>query len=193
MTVDDAIFGELDLSMFTAYFGEPLAGIIGYDLLARCVAEIDTTEGRIALYDPGSYELPDGRWQELFIGHGHPHVRATFEGNRDGIFRLDTGNPGALLVHAPTVMEFSLLEGRKTRPVPLGGAGGSKPAQLGTLQWFELGEERFENARAIFSQADTGSMTSRWTAGTIGTELMRPFNMVFDCPRKRIAFLKLRP
>lgn len=190
MTVKDLLFGELDLSFLMGMFSKPIAGIIGYDILARCVAEVDTVEGRVALYDPNTYTLASGKWQELLINHGHPHVRAKFEGDREGVFRVDTGNPGALMVHAPAVEKYRLLDNRETASCKIGGAGGFSPGRSGSLEWFELAGHRAMNPPALFSLADTGSMTSQWVAGTIGMDLMRPFRIVLDCPHKRIAFVK---
>jgi hypothetical protein len=190
MTVKNLLFGELDLSFLTGMFNRPIAGIVGYDVLARCVAEIDTVEGRVALYEPDAYTLANGKWQELLVNHGHPHVRAKFEGNREGVFRVDTGNPGALLLHAPAVEKYRLLENRETASCQIGGAGGFSPGRSGTIEWFELAGHRVNNPRALFSQANTGSMTSQWVAGTLGMDLMRPFKIVLDCPHKRIALVK---
>src|SRR6185503_4630864 len=57
LVLSDPVFIELDLGFLEPIFGCKIAGIVGYDLLARCVAEIETHTPRIALFDPARYAL----------------------------------------------------------------------------------------------------------------------------------------
>src|SRR5688572_883437 len=110
VVIENPIYGDLDLS-FMQGGGRRVAGIVGYDLLARCVVEIEPASGRIALHDPARYELRAGAWQDLVLHQNHACVSARFEGEREGLFRLDTGATGTVTFHSPAVRSLGLLSG----------------------------------------------------------------------------------
>lgn len=180
---------ELDLSFLQALFGRKVAGIVGYDLLARCVAEIETATPYIALHDPAHFTLRDGTWQDLIVCHNTPCTKARFEGEREGLFRLDTGANGTVAFHAPAVVALGLLTGRKVTSSQAGGVGGMADSKEGVLEWFELAGHRFAKPAVSFSQANTGAFTDVYTTGNIAQQFLAPFRMVLDYPHDRIAFV----
>jgi hypothetical protein len=192
LTLANPLYVELDLAFLTPIFGRRVAGIVGYDLLARCVAEVETRRPYVALHDPARYALSGGTWQELALQDNVPHVRARFEGEREGLFRLDTGANGTLTFHAPAVRELGLLEGRTVTKGGGGGVGGVAEARVGTLAWFEVAGERFENELVAFSLAERGAFTDRYALGNIGQDFLAPFRIVLDYPGDRIAFVPVK-
>ena len=145
---------------------------------------------RIDLYDPATFEL-EGSWLDLDLYGRHPHVRARFEGEHEGLFRLDTGaGTAAVILHAPTVERYGLLEGRKVVDAQVGGAGGLMRVKLGTLSSFELAGRKFEQPPTIFSRPGSGALDDPYTEGTIGGGIFGEFVVVFDYPDARIAFLE---
>ena len=192
LTLADPVYVELDLSFLEPIFGHKVAGIVGYDLLARCVAEVETRTPYLALHDPARFTLTGASWQELALKDNVPCVRARFEGEREGYFRLDTGANGTLTFHAPAVRELELLEGRTVTKGAGGGVGGVAEARDGKLAWFELAGHRFEDRVVSFSLAEHGAFTDRYTLGNVGQDFLAPFRIVLDYPGDRIAFVPLR-
>ena len=191
VTIDNPVYVELDLSFLTPFFGIEVAGICGYDLLARVVAEFDPYRRKISLLDPAEYHVPNGaEWRELIISGRHPYVHASFEGDHEGVFRLDTGTPDTVTFHAPAVESLKLLDGRETTSGVQGGAGGMKLVRSGAIEWFELAGHRFEQPVVTFGLSDEGAMSGDLSVGTIGLKFLEPFVVVFDYPHKRIAFAK---
>jgi hypothetical protein len=188
LTVNDPLFIDIDLSFLDPYAPVPVAGLCAYPVLAHAVAEVDVNQYTLSLHESESYELKNGEWEEVFIDYGNLHVNGRFQGLGSRLFRLDTGLPFDLIIHAPTVRELGLLDARETRPSAIPGVGGSTPARMGSLDWFELGGRRIEKPSALFSQAESGSMNCRTSAGVIGLGLLEPFMMVINCPAKKIAF-----
>ena len=187
---EDPIYVELDLEFLTAAFNETIAGIVGYDLFARSLVEFDPSTGRTHLYDPASYELPGGEWQPLVLDARTPAVQASFEGDHQAYFRLDTGaGSGNVTFHTPTVERLGLLEGRKVTASGSGGVGGSSVTYTGKLEWFELAGKRFEQPTVGFSTAEVGGLADRYTAGNLGQAFLEPFTLVLDYPNERIAFV----
>ncbi len=190
MRIDRLFYNELDLGALSTAMGERLAGICGYDLFARAVVSVDMKKGIIDLFDPETFVLADAAWLHLTLHLNHPHVLCAFEGDEEGVFRLDVGAAlPNVIFHGPAVERLKLLEGRESKILRgLQGAAGGVSARVGILEWFELGGERFENVSAMFTTENRGAIADPWTLGTIGGGLMGRFVVVFDYPHRRIAF-----
>lgn len=184
-------FVELDLDFLSSAFGVTVGGIVGYDLFARAIVELDVEAPAVRLFDPTTYQLRAGQWDEVLLSHKHPAVRARFEGGHEGIFRLDTGAGGTVTLHAPVVERLGLLEGRTTTGGRAGGIGGVSENRRGPLEWFELGGVRFERPMVEFSKAERGAFADDYLMGNVGTGLLEAFTVVFDHAHKRIAFVPL--
>jgi predicted aspartyl protease len=191
LALEDPVYIELDLAFLAPLFGRKVAGIVGYDVLARCVAEVETRTPYVALHDPARFQLAGASWQEVIVTENTPSVRARFEGDHEGLFRIDTGADGTLSFHAPAVRELALLDGRTVTSSASGGVGGTSEAKNGRLEWFELAGHRFEKKMVQFSLAEHGAFADRYTLGNIGQEFLAPFRMVLDYPGGRIAFVPL--
>jgi hypothetical protein len=191
MRLDDPVYVELDLSFLAPVFGVEVAGICGYDVFARSVVELDLAETTLALYDPNAFQLGAGDWGDLALDGGVPSVRCRFEGDREGMFKLDLGDSGGVSFYSPAVEAYALLDGREVTSSRVGGVGGSGRAFDGTIDWFEVGGRRVENPPATFSQAETGVFASSVAVGNLGTLLLSSFRLVFDYPHGRMAFVPL--
>lgn len=189
MTMEAPVFVELELGFLDGPMGVPIAGVVGFGAFARCVAEVDMREGRAAIHDPAGYELRDASWVPLSFTDRHPCVPARFEGDREGLFKIDTG-AGSFTVtfHAHAVRELGLLEGRAVRDAAAGGVGGVVATRSGALEWFELGGHRFERPEVAFAVGDTGAFGNRYTTGVVGGRFLAPFVMITDYGHRRAAF-----
>jgi hypothetical protein len=185
------LFMELDLAFLEPHFGVPVGGVLGFELLARCVAELDMRAAAIALHDPSSYVLPEGgRWEEVLLYARNPCVRAELEG-RAGIFKIDTGAAdNTLTLHYQVVRDLDLTAGRETRPALAGGVGGTVRTSVGTLASFVLGGHEFRALEAGFTLEDKGAFGDDYVWGNIGGRLLEPFRLlVFDYPSGRLGFV----
>lgn len=190
VTWTNPVFVQLDLEQIGRLFGVELAGILGYDLMARAVVELDTAQNHVAVYSPASYTLSSGTWTKLHLDGKHPVVEAKFEGDRKGLFRLDTGANNTLTFHTQWVERYDLLKDRETMRTMLAGVGGMFEARQGRIEWFELVGHRFENPSVTFATTKTGPLAEAYTVGNIGQGFLRPFKLVFDYQNRRMAFVK---
>lgn len=189
VTIDAPLFMGLDLAFLKSYFGVEVAGILGYELLARCAIELDPSEPAIALHDPATYELPEaGTWAAAKLYGKIPCVRGAFEG-KQGLFKIDTGASGAVMLYHRAVVDHGLLEGRETVSSLSGGVGGSIKTREGVLETFEFGGKPFEAVPASFIVEDRGAFADEYVEGTVGVEILRSFVLVFDYPRERVGFV----
>jgi hypothetical protein len=179
----------MDFAFLDAHMGERIAGLIGYGLLHRVVAEIDMQTPAIALHDPATYDGSKTAWSKLAIDGRIACVEGEFEGHQ-GWFHFDTGaGSSTVQLHAPAVERLKLLEGRETKPTVQGGVGGMIAAQQGTLKYFEVGGHRSENVAATFVTQAKGAFATPYTLGNIGGGLVKPFKLVMDYQHNRIAFV----
>jgi hypothetical protein len=191
LVIKEPIYMATDLSGRSATRGEKRAGVCGYPIFARSVVEFHQGGERISIYDPSTYRLPKGKWQELFYALHGPGVYARLEGDRRGFFLLDTGGSVTVFFFSPYIKEHGLLRGRRTSElVGEGSGGGTLKSLVGELQWFELAGHRFINPSVEFSIEGEG-VEEGDISGVIGREFMKHFEtIVFNFPAKRIAFIE---
>jgi hypothetical protein len=188
MTVDHPIFVALDLKALSNIFGVKLSGIVGYDLFRRSVISVDMKSKTVLVQDPKTYTLKSGDWVALLLSNSHPIVTAKFEGNREGMFRLDTGANGTVTFNGPATEKLKLLEGRDVKDISLGGVGGSEKAKVGKVDYFELAGHRFDKPTVTFALSKTGPLGDKTLTGNLGQDFLMPFTIIFDYTHERIAF-----
>jgi hypothetical protein len=187
VTFKNPIFLASDMSDKNAPPGTKRAGYVGYPLLARVVVEVTGGGQSIALYEPATYKLGKGKWQELSYIDLTPAVECRFEGDRRGLFQLDTGYVGTVTFYDKYINDERLLEGRRVEGATDTGAGGTYKVVTGTIDWFELAGHRFTRPRAVFRVA---GLSREGGAGVVGREFLSAFKIVFNYPERRIAFLR---
>lgn len=191
-TFQRPVFTELDLSsldqLTEPLTGEGLGGVIGFDVLASCVVELDYRAERLALYNPRRADDLDLPWQALVVRDDQPCVEAAFEGHHEW-FLLDTGSDGGALLFSPAVERLDLLQ-RETRPARASNVGGTLSYRLGLLDGFVLGGRRWDATTAQLALADDGAHASILPAGLFGCVYLKAFRVVIDCSRQRAAFVE---
>lgn len=188
MTLHDHPVMTTDLSFLQAYVGEEIAGVIGFGVLSRCVAEMDLSTPRISLHDPATFALAAGTWTSIELDDRTPAVHARCE-DREGLFQLDTGSNSAVTFQEATVRKWKLLENRDVTDAKLGGVGGFIAAKKGVIEWIEFGGLRQTRVLATFPIEAKGAHASEGRDGSIGADLLRPFVLFIDYAGKRIAFV----
>ncbi len=188
LTLRDNPMLVTDLSFLKPHLGEEIQGVLGYGVLARCVAEIDLAEPAVRLHRADESGLASLPWEELVLIGRVPAVHARFE-DHEGVFRLDTGANGSVTFHEPAVRSLGLLEGRDVGDAKVGGVGGFVAAKSGELAWFEIGGVRTDGVAAMFAVEPKGSFADGTRAGNIGVDLLKPFVMYFDYAGARVAFV----
>jgi hypothetical protein len=190
LTIMEPLFTEMDLGFLRTPLAEEIMGIVGYDVLSRCVAEIRLAKDDIRLHDPKHFALDTSLWQKLTLDRGLPTVPATFEGGHKGRFRIDVGAaaPGFSNVafHAPAVEALNLLSRRQVTIARLG----VTRIAFGKMAWFELAGQRFEKPDVVFALDRQGPFGDEYLEGNLGVEFLKPFRIVLDYAHERVVFLK---
>ncbi|MEQ8767239.1 MAG: retropepsin-like aspartic protease [Planctomycetota bacterium] len=189
LTIPSPIFSELDDESLQRHSKEPVVGICGFDVFARAVVTVDLEVGSAQLSNPSEPEKDPLPWQRLVLDGRTPTVLCRFEGDREALFELDTGNNGGVILQSAAVDHFDLRSGRRLAPTGFGVPSGVVGVLAGRLEWLELGGHRIENVLSYFPKSKPAHATQTSYAGTIGRELMRRFRVIFDVPHRRIAFM----
>jgi len=187
LTLQNPNIVEMDFSTF----GPALAdadGIVGYDLFARCLAEIAVGKPSVRLADP-STRVVGKNWSPLILHRRHPSVRGRFSPGGAGVFNIDIGMArGTVFFHTSTAERFAALAhaAGDTKKRTLQSSHRSKIDRL------ELGGETFESLSVDVSHAPSGPMADPYSLGTVGQGILSRVSFVLDLGRERIAFERLR-
>lgn len=192
-----------DLSGLAGPNGEPVAGILGSDLLGRSVVVLDFERSRIALAPAGEASRTAascGRGVAMGDDNGIPRVEAEVDG-RPLTLRYDSG---AAIFDSPYLWvnlserQFEAVRGDRPASPPIqtlggGGTGGSLslPVHMGST--FRLGELQWREPRLIV-QPPQGYFARDTAVGFIGNAAFRPFGLlVIDYPGGRLTVPPAQP
>ena len=171
---------------------QPFDGVLGDEFFRLFVVEIDYAAQEMNLYQPKAYKYNGPgktvalevrpRW--IFV---HTQIASSKQGNVTGLFMIDTGFMGALLLHRPFVQKNELLpRENESTPFELCGIGGGSPTRMAQLESLRLGSIDIGSPVTMFSQAKEGNLVSTDYDGLIGNAILRRFNLVFDYSRSRM-------
>lgn len=214
LTLKKPVFMEMRLDGIVTKPPKPVAGIIGFDAFKSAILIVSEEGRRVQIYDADDKSAIDESWawQELRLVSNVPHVAATFSGVNDSqklepnIFMIDSGAGGAdVIFHAKAVKDLGLTEllgpegGRissRVRGVSgADGAGSSTLTYRTTMDWLQLASADANGTTVRFDEIDTllasgeGFSLSEHSCGMICATLLRKKRIVYDVPRRRIAFV----
>lgn len=176
----------VDLSTIAKAMDEEIAGVIGYDVLARAVVAIDARAGTIEVRDPARAENDAHAWTPMMLYRRRPCVEAKLEG-RDVRLMLDTGSDGGVSIYAPAVAELALLDGRATKDGKVGGVGGFTAVKNGKVARLEIAGAALTDVDAAFHLEAAGNTAETYYAGFVGGRVLGHYRLVFDYANERVA------
>lgn len=173
---------------FEPYFWQPLAGVIGYDVLSRFVVTIDYDARVVELRDPATFRAEGrGAALPLVLRGPVPAVEATLDGKYRGVFRLDIGSSSTVDLHAPFVAKHGLAKKlRHGMRVAGAGFGGTFESRLGRLKRMAIGPHAWKDPMVQLSFATEGAFASEDFAGNIGNRLLERFRVTLDYDNRRL-------
>lgn len=183
---------------FSTSLGIPVHGIIGYDLFKNFVVEVNYASSTLKLYNPNQYKYRKSKRQEtlpLSIIDKKAYVdgAVTKEDDSEIPVKLlvDTGSSDALwLFHNPEKgleipdMNYEDFLGQ--------GLSGNIFGKRTKLKGIRLGAFKLNEAKAAFPFKESfGAIKELGDRnGSVGGEVLKRFNIVFDYPREKITLSK---
>lgn len=173
-----------------SYFSRPIAGFVGYDLLAHFVVRVDFPRRQITFIQPNAFHpsFRDGKALPLELDNDVPSVEAQFDSLPAQRFLLDTGDEAALRLYSPFVAQNGL---DKKYPHGLttagGGIGGISRSRVTRIRSLKVAGVTLRDIPTDFS-LDAKGGASVVNAGSLGATLLSRFVVTFDYPHSRVYF-----
>src|SRR5271170_4742964 len=202
-TVREVQIGDLRLSNLAFHaiamddtpvvFGrQPVDGIIGFPILEQLIVEVDYQAKRLNMTMPIAYKSQkSGTTMHFTRARWVPLIDASLDGV-PGKFGVDTGARLSLLLYGPFVKQNNLRE--KYHPAVSGvtgwGLGGPIRSQLARGQQFVMDNLTISDPLVRLPLQISGGTTLSDTAGVIGSDILRQFNITFDYASQTITFEK---
>jgi hypothetical protein len=159
----------------------PLAGILGLEIFERFALSLDYHAKTLTLrpsqgfhYDGPGTKVPTRFSDDI------PEIEAVADGAH-GVFAIDSGNSGSLVIHAKFGNRSGLAE-QLSRGLSLTsfGAGGESQNWINYLDRFEIAGTSLRHVLARYANDNKGAFSSRTEAGNIGSDILARFRIVFD-------------
>lgn len=196
VTFDSLVAATLDLQPLTQFEGHGIDGILGYDILARVVVEVDYEKSQLTFSDPDLFTYTGtGQVLPMTLDQRIPHVEATVEGQYRGWFNVDTGSRNTLDLFSPFVFEHTLADKYPKRvETRLGGIGDDLPSttQMVRMKSFTVGSFEIPDLLVGLSTAQKGIFASEKFQGNIGSGLLKRFTVIFNYPKQQLILFPNR-
>jgi len=173
-----------------SYFTKPLAGFVGYDLLAHFVVRIDFLHKRMTFIAANTFHpvSADGVALPIELDSDVPSVEARLDALPSARFLIDTGDEAALRLYSPFVAQYGLAKRYPRGEVTIGGGiGGVSRSRVTRIGSFSLAGVTFYSLPTDFSLDPKGG-ASLVNAGSLGARLLSRFTVTFDYPHSRVFF-----
>jgi len=164
---------------------EGIDGILGYDVLANALVEVDLAAKRLSIHDPALFLPSVEKGAVAFpvdLGSRQPAIHITVGNGIDMKPIFDTGDDFLVLLSDDL---SSRLAPAITSQVYFGGVDGSAPlpAPCAKIMQLLVGPYRYENSTVCFAPSRVfGS-----DGGLIGFDFLQHFNWTFDYPDGKLV------
>ncbi|MGA8533954.1 MAG: aspartyl protease family protein [Candidatus Tumulicola sp.] len=183
-TVDDQLFGVAPTRMgFGMSGGQPVDGLIGFEVLSRFITTFDYAGRTVVLAMPGSGpQAPAGAGTLPFVLDGR---QPQFACGIDGIAAqctLDTGARDSITLMSPFMLAHPQIVPSTISGVGVNGFGFGGPAlgKLGRLQSLSIGSFTLPNVVGDFTTQEKGALAVPFVAANVGGNIWRRFTLTLD-------------
>ena len=175
--------------------GGGIDGIIGYDVLAGAIVDVDLQTDRLTIADPAGFEARVKQGAYAFpvdLSDFHAGVPVKIKDTVLPSVWLDTGDdffvmlPHELERHTVALTGSVSIGGVELETnMYFGGVDGSssEPARCVHFNEIQVGPYRYQKALSCFVQNDAFGLDG----GLIGFDFLRHFNWTFDYPHGRVV------
>jgi hypothetical protein len=195
LTIKNLDVAAFDLSRAGEGFGEEIVGMLGVPVFEHAVVDIrysdDGGDDRVAILEPGSFELGEEQWQALGTQDFMPVMQARVNRRYLAPFVVDTGYSGTVAFYSIFAANHDVLEGRPVTEQPSYTVCGESTELVGTVRVFEIGGGTYDGlAVRILAPGSITDVAPGRLGGFVGRKFLESFRVVFDMPHGRIALLE---
>lgn len=194
---EDITFAVLseDVLQLGRYVGLPVTGILGYDFFNSFVTEVDFKNLKLILYESQHFSVPKAyRSLPLQFESNKPYLQADLQTQQENLpvkLLLDTGAGHALSLETGSDGKIKVPDVALRAQLGVGLAGPVN-GSIGRVEALQLAGYELKNLIASFPDAsDVQAKVTNSRNGTVGLELLKRFNLIFDYPHRQL-YLKKR-
>jgi hypothetical protein len=177
----------MDLSPIAKALDIPLQVILGQEVFAAFVVDIDFQHSRIAFRDPAAFTPPRGAIRLPLTPAGGDRVtRVSIEGRPPIDVYLDLGNGSPLDIFPAYWRPRRLLDDRHSSELLNGGAGGQRPVKVATIGAVDVGGVVFHDVPTNFPPPGNTTADTRRVQGNLGLPILSRFRMIADFPHNAL-------
>lgn len=184
---------DFDLS---SRLGIDVNGIIGGDLFKNFIVEINYTTRNIKFNNPSKYTYKNCKRCEDFELHFYqnkPYIYATIGVDKEIPVKLliDSGGSDALWLFDQSSVDISIPE-RHFNDYLGRGLSGNVYGKRSKIKKIMLGSYILENANVAYPDFNSieNAYKHEGRNGTIGSEILKRFRIIYDYPNKRLTIKK---
>ena len=174
--------------------GRPFDGIVGSNLFAHYVVEIDYAKQKVTLYDPQTYRYSgSGESLPLITRNNYIFVNAIVEAldgrKLNGRFLIDTGGGFvSVILNTPfaAANNFPAPSQKSVSDRAFAGLGGETALLITRARSFLLGSFVIQEPVIYVSQDKGGALSVSNYDGVIGAGVLGKFKLIFDAPHRRL-------
>lgn len=182
------VFYVVDFEQLGDVEGEPLDGLVGFEMFQRTAVRIDYARHVLTVQARAGFTPPAGATAVPFeLRERTPIVAGAIDG-LPARFSIDTGARNALTINSPFARAHDLA-GKyhpKFETVTGWGVGGASRARPVRVQEVKLGDVRVANVVGELYSGDKGSFADPELSGNIGGAVLRRFVVTFDYRDKKL-------
>jgi hypothetical protein len=167
---------------------EGIVGLLGYDILAGTIADLNFDASTLRLYDPATQQADTSTGFVLHPDLSTAHIRIPMQiaGKYDVMATLDSGNPSEVLFSSYLVEHDGLPFRASFTGRGYGISGVGEVHRCGKLPSLSLGPITYQQPKACSSASfDRNEVL-------VGLEFMHAFNFVFDYPDDIVVMIPRR-
>jgi hypothetical protein len=190
-TIKDQLFGIAPTRMgFGMSGGQPVDGLIGFEVLSRFITTFDYAKRTVVLAMPGSGSPPPAGAGILpFVLDGR---QPQFACGIDGIAAqctLDTGARDSISLMGPFIAANPQVVPATMSAVGVNGFGFGGPAlgKLGRIRSVSFGGFTLSNVVGDFTTQQKGALAEPFVAANVGGNIWRRFTLTLDYGKQTMA------
>jgi hypothetical protein len=169
---------------------QPIAGLLGYELLRRFPTTFNYQQKILTFYKPGSIASVSPHTQpfKLYFNEHSPSIQVAVD-DVSGSFGIDTGDGSSMTIFGPFYNAHMFPVEQPAQQRSQGGIGGLGAALLTRVDRISFGPWKIEHPLVTLNFAKQGAFSSDATAGNLGYEVLSNFVFTLDYEH-RCAYLE---
>ncbi|HKU80535.1 MAG TPA: aspartyl protease family protein [Candidatus Tumulicola sp.] len=190
-TVKDQLFGVAPTRLgFGMSGGQPVDGLIGFEVLSRFVTTFDYPHDRVVLAMPGA-SAPAGAHVESFVLDGRQPQFACAIDTIASQCTLDTGSRASISLMSPFIAAHpSVVPAVESAPGVNGfGFGGPAMGKLGRITSVSFASFTLHDVVGDFSTQTKGAFAVPFVAANVGGGIFKRFSLTLDYGRQTMALV----